>query len=225
MGIAHLARLEPVALEDAGGAALVCLENTHTRSGGTVLSVSETARLAALAPRAHLDGARLPNAAAALGVAPAELTAAVDTVSMSLNKGLGAPVGAVLAGDAAVIEESRVHLRRLGAASLHQAFVFAAAGLVALDLLDRIAEDNRRARELAARVAGIAGVTVVPPETNLVFFSVEGWTAEAVVDRLSDLGVLGYRRDDSRVRFVTHHEIDDAAVERAAAAVTAAVAT
>lgn len=224
MGIAHLARLDPVGLEDAERATLVCLENTHTRAGGVVLTVEETSRLAALAPRAHLDGARLPNAAAALGVTLAELAAPVDTVALSLNKGLGAPAGAVLAGEKATIEQAREHLLRLGAASIHQAFVFAAAGLVALDLLGRIGDDNRRAHDLAARLAAIDGVTVEPTETNVVFFTADGWGAEALIERLAGLGVVGYQRDERRVRFVTHHELDDDAVDRAAAAVAAAVA-
>jgi threonine aldolase len=219
MGITHVAGLSPVGLDGADGAALVCLENTHTRSGGVVLSVSETSRLAALAPRAHLDGARLPNAAAALGVTLAELAAPADTVALSLNKGLGAPVGAVLAGESSVIDEARVHLRRLGAASVHQSFRLAAAGLVALENVDRVAEDNRRARELADRLATVDGITVEPPPTNLVFASADGMDADTFLERLADRGVAAYRLDDRRIRLVTHHEIDDESIERAAAAV------
>lgn len=223
MGIAHVAHLEPVGLEDAAGAALVCLENTHTRAGGTVLSADETRRIAALAPRAHLDGARLPNAAAALGVSLAALAAPVDTVALSLNKGLGAPLGAVLAGAAATIDEARVHLRRIGAASVHQAYIAAAAGLVALDLVGRIGEDNRRACDLAARLAAITGVTVEPPPTNLVFLSVDGLESRTLLERLEERGIFGYLLDERRIRFVTHHEIDDDAIERAATAVPAAL--
>jgi threonine aldolase len=221
MGIAHVAHLEPVGLDRVSDAALLCLENTHTRAGGTVLSVEETARLAALGPRMHLDGARLPNAAAALGVSLAALAAPAHTVAMSLNKGLGAPVGAVLAGDAATIAAARERLRQVGGASVHTAYLLAAAGLVALDRVDRIGEDHRRARELAERLAAIEGVKVQPPETNIVFFSAADGGADALLPRLAELGVLGYRRDDDRVRFVTHREIDDEAVERAAEAVAA----
>jgi threonine aldolase len=222
MGIAHIAHLDPVGLDRVSDAALLCLENTHTRAGGTALSVEETARLAALAPRTHLDGARLPNAAAALGVSLAVLAAPAHTVAMSLNKGLGAPVGAVLAGDAETIASARERLLQVGGASVHSAYLLAAAGLVALDRLDRIGDDHIRARELAERLARIDGVTVQRPETNIVFFSVDGWDAGALLDRLRDLGVLGYLRDDRRVRFVTHLEIDDEAVERAADAVARA---
>ena len=219
MGIAHVAQLSPVGLEEAEGAALVCLENTHTRSGGTLSSVEESERIAALAPRAHLDGARLPNAAAALGASLAELAAPADTVALSLNKGLGAPFGAVLAGAAPVIEEARVHLRRIGAASVHQAHIAAAAGLVALGQLGQVADDNRRAHELAERLARIDGLTVSEPATNLVLFSLADIDAPTVLDRLARAGVLGFLVDERRARFVTHHAIDDEAVERAAAAV------
>lgn len=223
MGVASIAGLEPVSLDAGAGAALVCLENTHTRAGGTVLSVEETARLAATAPRAHLDGARLPNAAAALGDSLAALAAPADTVALSLNKALGAPIGAVLAGEARVIEEARVNLRRVGGASVHKAGIAAAAGIVALERMrERVADDHRRARELAERIAAVGGVSVQPPETNIVFFSVEGRGAEALLERLEARGVRGYFRDERRVRFVTHHGIDDEAVERAAAAVAAA---
>jgi threonine aldolase len=103
-----LARLMPVGLDEA--APLMCLENTHTRRGGTVLSVDDTASRAARAARVHLDGARLGNAAVALGVTLAALAAPADTVALSLNKGLCAPVGAVLAGQEHVVARAREHL-------------------------------------------------------------------------------------------------------------------
>jgi threonine aldolase len=225
MGIEHVAHLQPVALGDARGATLACLENTHTRRGGTVLDAAETARLAALAPRAHLDGARLPNAAAALRVSLADLAAPVDTVALSLNKGLGAPAGAVLAGDASTIDEARVHLRRVGAASVHQSYRLAAAGLVALDRLGEIGDDNLRGRSLAERLAALDDVEVERPETNIVFLSVAGRDAGRVLGDLERQGVLGYLVDDRRVRFVTHREIGDAEVEHAAEAVAAVAAS
>lgn len=218
MGITHLARLEPVDLESADGAALVCVENTHTRTGGTVLSEAETTRLASLASCLHLDGARLPNAAAALGVPLAALAAPADTAALSLNKGLGAPLGAVLAGSAATIERARVHLRRLGAASLHQAHIAAAAGLVALERVSLVAADNARARALAGRLASLGGVTVSKPETNIVLCGFEGLDAAHALKLLGETGVLALALDN-RVRFVLHHQIDDDDVVRAAAAV------
>ncbi len=217
MGIEHVAGLEPVEL--GAPAELVCLENTHTRRGGTTLSVEETSRLAALAPKVHLDGARLPNAAVALGVTMAELAAPADTVALSLNKGLGAPVGAVLAGEAGVIALARERARRIGGASVHKAGYLAAAGLVALGLVEGLAEDHRRARELAERLEAIEGVSVEYGGTNIVFFSAEGRGTPFVIARLAERGVLGYLRDERRIRFVTHRQVDDESLEGAANAV------
>jgi threonine aldolase len=224
MGIEHVAGLVPVPLREAAGASLLCLENTHTRRGGTVLGPEEMERLAASAPRVHLDGALLPNAATALGVSMAALAAAADTVAVSLNKALSAPMGAVLAGEAGVIARAREQLRRVGGASVHKAGIAAAAGVIALTrMLDRLMDDHRRARELAARLAEIPGLSVAPVETNIVFFAAEAGNADELLAGLAAHGVRGYRRDDRRVRFVTHRLIDDDAVERAASAVALAV--
>ena len=171
MGIVEIARLEPapgLGRRTAGWtrprwrsswpsthAALLILENTHTRAGGTTLSVELTEALAAAAKRhdcrVHIDGARLVNAAVALGVPLADLAAPANSVVLSLNKGLSAPFGAVLAGSEAVVERARTMLHRLGGSSVHRAGIAAAAGLVALDtMIDRVADDHRRARALAA---------------------------------------------------------------------------
>ena len=224
MGIDNVAGLEPVPLADAAGAALLCLENTHTRAGGTVLALDETARLAGAVPLVHLDGARLPNAAVALGVSLAELAAPADTVALSLNKGLCAPMGAVLAGDEAVIRTAHENLRRIGGASVHKAGIAAEAAIVGLErMLERLADDHRRARELAQRLGDVEGVTAEPPATNIVFFAADGIATAAMLERLAERGVLGYFRDERRVRFVTHRLIDDESVERAAAAVADAI--
>src|SRR5262249_40355980 len=140
--------------------------------------------------RVHLDGARLPNVAVALGVPLAALAAPVDTVAMSLNKGLCAPFGALLAGDAATIDAVRLHARRLGGGTIHKLGIAAAAGLVALGLVDRLAEDHRRARDLAA------GLGLPEPETNIVL-------TELPADALPELerrGVLALAPDGRRVR-------------------------
>jgi threonine aldolase len=161
--------------------------------------------------RVHLDGARLPNAAVALGIPLAALAAAADTVALSLNKGLAAPFGALLAGDAGTIEAARLHARRLGGGTIHKAGIAAAAGLVALGEVDRLAEDNRRARELA-RLIGAGEV-----ETNIVL-------TKLTVDALPELrrrGVLALAPDGRTVRLVTHRGIGDQDVARAAEAVRA----
>jgi threonine aldolase len=192
---------------------LVCIENTHTRRGGTVLTAEETAALAARAPRSHLDGARLANAAVALGVPLAELAAPVDTVSLSLNKGLCAPIGTLLAGDADTIARARVHLKRLGGATVHKAGLYAAAGLLALDLVDRLEADHRRARDLA-RLIGAP-----EPATNIVLAPL----GPDAVERLAARGVRALAFGD-RVRFVTHRLIDDEAIRRSADAVVSLAA-
>jgi threonine aldolase len=230
-------RLDPVEVEELiveTRARMLVLENTHTRAGGTVLTPELTAELAGAAQRhgayVHLDGARLFNAAVALGVPVRELAAPANTVALSLNKGLCAPMGSVLAGRAEVIELAHRTLRRLGGASVHKAGMAAAAALVALDtLVDRLADDHRRARELGALLQEIPGLEVEPAviETNIVLVDVAGTelTPEEFLRLLAGLGVLGLERDTSRVRFVTHRLIGDAEVSRAAELVALALRT
>jgi threonine aldolase len=230
-------RLDPVEVEELiveTGATMLVLENTHTRAGGTVLTPELTAELAGAAQRhgahVHLDGARLFNAAAALGVPVREPAAPANTVALSLNKGLCAPFGSILAGRTEVIELAHRTLHRLGGASVHKAGIAAAAALVALDtLVDRLADDHRRARELGALLQEVRGLEVVPAviETNIVLVDVAG--AELSPDEflrlLAEHGVLGMERDTSRVRFVTHRLIGDAEVSQAAERVALALRT
>ena len=230
-------RLDPVEVEELiveTGATMLVLENTHTRAGGTVLTPELTAELAGAAQRhdayVHLDGARLFNAAAALGVPLRELAAPVNTVAVSLNKGLCAPMGTILAGRAQVIELAQRTLRRLGGASVHKAGIAAAASLVALDtLVERLADDHRRARELGVLLQKIPGLEVKPAEieTNIVLVDVSGaeLEPEEFLRLLAERGVLGLERDTTRVRFVTHRLIGDDEVARAAEIVALAVKT
>jgi threonine aldolase len=205
---------------------VLCLENTHNNAGGVAVAPERTVALAALAHRhgasVHLDGARLLNAAVALGVPATRLTEDVDTVSLSLGKGLSAPCGALLAGPRALIDRARVNLRVIGAASLHKAGIFAAAGIVALkSMIDRLADDNRRARQLGTGLAALPGlhVDLDTVQTNIVLADTTGPAADALLGRLATRGVLGFRRSDTRIRFVTHRLIGDAEVSRAIAAV------
>ena len=229
-------RLDPAQVEELiveSGAAMLVLENTHTRAGGTVLTVELTAELAGAAQGhgayVHLDGARLFNAAAALDVPVAELAAPANTVAVSLNKGLCAPMGTILAGRTQVIELAHRTLRRLGGASVHKAGIAAAAALVALDtLVDRLADDHRRARELGALLQEIPGLELEPAEieTNIVLVDVGGTelAPDEFLRLLAERGVLGLERDTSRVRFVTHRLIGDAEVSLVAEAVAALAA-
>ena len=229
-------RLDPVDVEEAiveTGALMFVLENTHTRAGGTVLTPELTAELAGVAQRngayVHLDGARLFNAAVALGIPVGELAAPVNTVAVSLNKGLCAPMGTILAGRAQVIELAHRTLRRLGGASVHKAGIAAAAALVALDtLVDRLADDHRRARELGSLLQAVPGLEIYPAEieTNIVLVDVSATELypDEFLRLLAERGVLGLERDTSRVRFVTHRLIGDAEIAEAAEIVAALAA-
>jgi len=240
-GITEIARLEPRPIWAEDGrldpghvehmiaeeqAALLILENTHARAGGTTLSAELTEALAAAAKRhycrIHIDGARLVNASVFLGVPLAELAAPANSVVLSLNRGLSGPFGAVLAGSVEVVERVRLMLDRLGGSTVHHAGLSAAAGLVALEtMVERIADDHRRARQLAAMISGIPGVALRPElvETNIVFADVAetGIASDELVSLLHRAGVRVMERDSTRIRLVTHRLIRDEDVERAAA--------
>ena len=247
MAIREVARLEPCSLWARDGrmdptdvaalvksekAALLIIENTHTRAGGTTLSVELTQALAVAAKRnhcrVHLDGARLVNASVALGVPLAELAAPANSVVLSLNKGLSAPMGTVLAGSEQVIERARLILQRLGGATMHRAGIAAAAGLVALDtMIDRVADDHRRARDLGRLLAQIPLVRLEPEliETNIVLADVAetGIDPIELVTLLEAEGLRVMARDTSRIRLVTHRLIGADDVERAAAIIAEVV--
>jgi threonine aldolase len=200
----------------------VVLENTHNLGGGTVYSVDEmracigAARDAGLS--VHVDGARIWNAAVALGVGPAELLAGADTVMVCLSKGLCAPVGSLIAGSGARIERARRVRKQLGG-GMRQAGVLAAAGIVALEtMVTRLAFDHANARLLADALAGCPGVRVVPVRTNIVVAALEGRSAPEVTAAVAARGVLASAMDASTLRLVTHNDVSRADCERAAAA-------
>src|SRR5215208_345180 len=174
---------------------LVCLENTHNGAGGKVTTPDELRALRAVADGhnlpVHLDGARLWNAAAALGASLAELAACADTVMVSFSKGLGAPVGAALAGSEAAMADAWTVRKRFGG-GMRQSGILAAAALHGLDHhLPRLPEDHERARELAAALDGVGGARVVPPDTNIVMVDLPpGLAAVDLVARAAERGVL-----------------------------------
>lgn len=218
------------ALKKAAGSfparGVLCLENTHNAAGGTVMTVADTAALAAVARQAgvpvHLDGARIFNAAVALGVDARELVAPVDSVSFCLSKGLSAPVGSILAGPAAFIERARKVRRAFGAA-MRQAGVIAAPGLVALrTMIARLGDDHARARRLAEAIAGLPGVAVdlATVQTNIVNVDTSGSGLDAVAfnARLMAQGVRGLPGMGNALRLVTYRGVTDADVDAAIAA-------
>lgn len=198
---------------------LVAVEDSHMAAGGRVWPGDRMAALAALAGArrvpVHMDGARLWNASVATGMAPAERATAATTVMCCLSKGLGAPVGSLLAGPADLIEDAKLHRKRLGGA-MRQAGVIAAAGLVAMRRIDRLAEDHARARALAEAVAERwpdIGADPEAVETNIVTFSPPD--PAALLGHLADGGVLAGTVGPGRVRLVTHADVDDSGTELA----------
>ena len=209
--------------------ALVCLENTHNRCGGGVITPGETAEVAQLARRygaaVHLDGARIFNAAVALGVPAAQLAAEVDSVTFCLSKGLAAPVGSLVCGSADFVAHARKARKMLGG-GMRQVGVIAAAGIVALEtMIDRLAEDHKHARLLAEGLAQVPGVRIdaTSVQTNIVVLNVDDGTA--FQRRLQELGVLTTAFGLSRVRMVTHYGIMRQDIEEALERVLQAAAT
>ncbi len=202
-------------------ARLVVLENTHNLAGGIVSTVDETravvAACRAAGLRVHLDGARIWNAAVALGVAPRELAVGVDTAMVTLSKGLCAPAGSLLLGSRERIEAARRVRKQLGG-GMRQVGILAAAGLVALEtMIPRLADDHANARLLGEALAGCPGVRVAPVQTNIVVGSLdERRSAPEAVGALSPHGVLASAMDERTLRFVTHHDAPREACERAA---------
>lgn len=205
---------------------LICVENTHNDAGGVVLPLENLSQLGAVAKRAgipvHMDGARLFNASAHLALPISDLCSHVDSVWFALCKGLGCPVGAVLAGSESFVARARRAAKMLGG-GMRQAGVLAAAGLLALrDPVPRHARDHVLAAKLARGLSEIDErlVDIERVQTNIVNCRLQGLPIQAstLARELAKFGVLAnWKRD--KIRFVTHAEVDDAAVERAVAAV------
>lgn len=200
---------------------LLLLENTHNLCGGTVLIPAEMRELSTIAHShgfpVHLDGSRVFNAAAALGVPVSELVSEVDTVTFCLSKGLAAPVGSMVGGTAETIARAR-QMRKLLGGGMRQAGVIAAAGVVALEqMIDRLPEDHARARRLAEGIDELPymSVDLETVQTNIVFFDVKHpVTAEQVTTRLREAGIRLTAFGGPTLRFVTHYAISDVDVER-----------
>ena len=211
---------------------LVCLENTHNYCNGTPLTLNYTAAAADLAHRSglvlHLDGARIFNAAIALGMKASDLVAPADSVMFCLSKGLSCPVGSLLCGSAEFISEAR-RIRKIVGGAMRQVGVLAAAGIVALDqMVDRLQEDHDNAHLLAAGIAEIPGLSLDPKtvHTNIVFFDfvASHMTIDQFLSELSKSGVLMLSLATGRIRAVTHYGIERTDVEKAVQAMRQAMA-
>ena len=201
--------------------AAVTFENTHNRHGGVawpleaLRAASDAAHAQGL--RVHLDGARIFNAAVALGVPAAEIAAGADTVTFCLSKGLACPVGSIFCGSAEDVEEAKRWRKRLGG-GMRQVGVLAAAGLIALDqMVDRLAEDHANARTLAEGLSELPGVRcdLSRVQTNLVYFDVESMPAQGFLDECAKRGVISEPTGPHTVRFVTHYGIDAGDIQTA----------
>jgi threonine aldolase len=209
-------------------ATLICVENTHNGAGGMVTSIRDLEAVRAVADSAHLpvhlDGARLWNAHIATG-APLEGFARIaDSVMLSFSKGLGCPVGAILVGDSELLQRAHMVRKRLGG-GMRQSGILAAAALHALEHhLARLSDDHATARRFAEVVAGAPGARVVAPDTNIVMVDLpEGVTSADVVATAAERGVRITPWSASRIRAVTHLDVDEAAVTRAGEVVRSAI--
>jgi len=208
---------------------LLWIENTHNASGGRIWPLEELGELHALALelglRSHLDGARLMNASVALGIEAAEIGSRFDTVTLCLSKGLGCPLGAILAGSDEVMGNAR-RLKHLFGGAMRQAGIVAAAGVYALDHhVDRLADDHRHAKRLALGLAG-AGLEVDPDrvETNFVQLDVAPLSKEEALARLAEQGVaLSATIHPTILRAVTHLDVSEEEIEAALAAIPRAL--
>ncbi len=214
--------------EHLAAISLVTIENTHMASGGQVSNRAHVQAVADAAARhglpVYCDGARIFNAAAALGVEPAALVAPVTAAMFCFSKGLCAPVGSMLVGTTDTIAAARYERARLGG-TMRQAGVIAAAAEVALDsMIDRLADDHVRARRLADALRERFARSVDPETvvTNIVCVDATGMPID-FLDRLARHGILGGMLGAGTIRFVTHHDVDDADIDRVIVALDAIV--
>ncbi len=206
------------------GSRLLCLENTHNRCGGAVLPLAAVEELADIAHGrgvvVHLDGARIFNAAVALGVPAAALAAPCDSVSFCFSKGLGAPVGSVLCGSRGFIARAR-RFRKLLGGGMRQAGVLAAAALYALEHhRDRLTEDHENARRLAEGLGTLGPFRPVAPQTNIVVVEVADGRVDDWLEAFAAEGVLAVAFGPGRFRMVTHLDVGRADIHEALARIT-----
>ena len=200
---------------------LICLENTHNRGGGTIYPIEKMIEIHRLARSKglliHLDGARLWNASVATGIAPHEYAQWADSVSVCLSKGLGTPIGSLIAGSKTFIE--RVHrFRKMFGGGMRQVGIIAAAGIYALDHhIERLREDHENSKRLALGLKELKGVSIHPGhvETNIIIFDIihERLTAPALAEEMRENGVLIHAMGKMKIRLVTHLDVNGDDIE------------
>ncbi|MRG86325.1 low-specificity L-threonine aldolase [Salinibacillus xinjiangensis] len=211
---------------------LICLENTHNKAGGAVLPFENMKGIYQIAKNhhvpVHLDGARLFNAAVSSGISVGEYAGYTDTVQICLSKGLGAPVGSIIAGSKSFIQQARKWRKRLGG-GLRQVGVIAEPGYIALtEMVERLSEDHKHAEVLAEGLANMEGLKVENKvETNIVLINVEdtGHNAESFLTALQKEGVLAVPFGPNTVRFVTHYDVSGQDIDRVIKKVNDAVSS
>lgn len=198
---------------------LICLENTHNRAGGTVVPLKDMQAVYQVAIKhnlpVHLDGARIFNASVASGISVKDYAACTTSVQFCLSKGLGAPVGSIIAGSRDFIEEARRWRKRLGG-GMRQAGIIAAAGIVALEsMVDRLAEDHANARLLAEGLASIKGIEFNPDDvdTNIIIVRPTTMSIGQLGAELEKRGILTVVIEPDRIRFTTNKEVNRADIE------------
>ncbi|MBT8172205.1 aminotransferase class I/II-fold pyridoxal phosphate-dependent enzyme [Candidatus Bathyarchaeota archaeon] len=242
-GISSIAGLQPWPIESTDGVlnpsdienaiqqknihfaepALICIENTHNRHGGTIITPKQIKKIGEVAHshglKLYMDGARLFNAAVALKIAVKEFTKHVDNLMFCLSKGLSCPVGSILVGSFDFIEKAR-EVRKILGGGMRQAGIIAAPGIIALEtMIDRLEDDHRNARILAEGIEKIKGINVDlnRVQTNIVNFKIGelGIAPKLFVSRLKENGILALELDFDRIRMVTHSGINEDHVKRA----------
>ncbi|GGB54914.1 low-specificity L-threonine aldolase [Fictibacillus barbaricus] len=204
---------------------LICLENTHNRSGGSVVSTENMSAIYDIAQNAgipvHIDGARLFNAAVASNKKVTDFTQYCDSVQICLSKGLGSPVGSLLAGKKEVIQKARKWRKRLGG-GMRQAGFLAASGIISLtEMVDRLREDHEKALRLAEAIEEIKGLTLVNrPDTNIVLINIENTnqTNDEFLENLKREGVLAVSFGEGQIRLTTHYDVSFQDIEQAISA-------
>ena len=208
---------------------MVVIENTHNRCSGAVIGLDHIKEISKLARsrdmKVHIDGARIFNAALALGVTPDKLVENADTITFCLSKGLSCPIGSIVCGSKETILEVRRNRKMLGG-GMRQAGIFAASGIVALDtMVDRMSEDHNNAKTLAQGIAEIDGLQVEPNmiKTNIVIVEVLAKPITKFISDLKEKGLLVSHADTNRVRLVTHYGIEESDISKTLEIVDSAI--